>query len=58
MTLGRTLWCVILVKLAVVFGLLRVFYFEPKLQGAMEEKSRAVATELTDRISTNCYGTY
>lgn len=58
MTLGRTLWCVILVKLAVVFGLLRVFYFEPELQGTAEENSRAVATELTNRTSPHRYGTY
>ena len=58
MTLGRALWCVILVKLAVVFGLLRVFYFEPELQGTAEENGRAVATELTNRTSPHRYGTY
>ena len=51
MTLGRTLWCVIFVKLAVIFGLLRVFYFEPTLQGSVKESSRSVATELANRIS-------
>lgn len=49
MTLGRTLWCIILVKLAVIFIVLRVFFFTPHLQGTAEEKSAAVSTELTER---------
>ncbi len=49
MTLGRTLWCVVLVKLAIVFGLLRAFYFEPQLRGTPQENSSAVARELTNR---------
>lgn len=31
--LGRTLWCVILVKLAVMFLVLRVFFFRPSWVG-------------------------
>ena len=49
MTLGRTLWCIILVKLVVIFAVLRVFFFTPHLQGSAEEKSHTVSTELIDR---------
>lgn len=49
MTLGRTLWCVILVKLVIIFVVLRVFFFAPHLRGTDEQKSRAVAEELTNR---------
>ena len=49
MTLGRTLWCIILLKLAIIFVVLRVFFMTPYLQGTDEQKSRAVAEELTNR---------
>lgn len=49
MTLGKTLWCVILVKLVVIFALLRVFFFTPYLQGTDEQKSRTVTAELINR---------
>ena len=51
MTLGRVLWCVILVKLAVIFAVLRLFFFSPHLQGTSQEKGDAVSAELTGRIS-------
>ena len=50
MTLGRELWCIILVKLVIIFAVLRVFFFTPHLRGTDEEKSRAVSAELTERI--------
>ncbi len=49
MTLGRTLWCIILLKLVIIFVVLRVFFMTPYLQGTDEQKSRAVAEELTNR---------
>ena len=49
MTLGKTLWCVILVKLVVIFVVLRVFFFTPYLQGTDEQKSRTVTAELINR---------
>ena len=52
MTLGRTLWWVILVKLAVIFLVLRLFFFQPYLQGTEEEKGDAVGRELSERITT------
>lgn len=50
MTLGRVLWCIIGIKLVVIFALLRMFFFTPYLQGTPQEKGRAVSTELTDRM--------
>ena len=48
--LGRTLWCVILVKLAVMFLVLRVFFFPAEL-GGMDDRERAewVGNELIGR---------
>lgn len=33
MTWGRTLWLIILLKLFVIFVVLRIFFFQPALQG-------------------------
>lgn len=49
MTLGRVLWCIIIVKLVILFAVLRVFFFTPHLQGSAEDKSRAVSAELIER---------
>ncbi len=47
MTWGRTLWVIVLLKLFVLFVVLRMFFFRPTLAGLDEnEKSRAVAGEL------------
>lgn len=51
MTLGRVLWGVILVKLVIIFAVLRLFFFTPHLQGTAQEKERAVSAELTERIN-------
>lgn len=48
MTWGRTLWLIILIKLFVMFGILRVFFFQPTLKGSPEDKQLQVATELTN----------
>lgn len=39
MTLGRVLWGIILVKLVIIFAVLRVFFFTPHLRGTDEEKA-------------------
>ena len=50
MTWGRTLWILILVKLFVLFAVLRVFFFRPVLAGLdADEKPAAVAGELLRR---------
>lgn len=53
MRLGRTLWAVILIKLLVIFAVLRLFFFPPTLRGSDEEKADAVSGELSQRIPTN-----
>lgn len=47
MTWGRTLWVIILLKLFIMFAILRIFFFQPVLGGKSdEEKQQAVAKEL------------
>lgn len=38
MTWGRPLWFLILLKLIILFAVLRVFFFEPVLAGKTEEQ--------------------
>jgi uncharacterized membrane protein len=48
MTLGRTLWALILLKVFIIFVVLRIFFFRPAMQGmSEEEKTEAVAEKLT-----------
>ncbi len=50
MTLGKTLWLIILIKLFVMFAILRVFFFKPVLSGlSTEEKQEAVGQSLVER---------
>ena len=51
MTLGKTLWAVILVKLFIMFAILKVFFFPNFLSSHAEEGGEAdfVATELMER---------
>lgn len=51
MTLGRTLWAIILLKLLIIFAVLKVFFFSAYLQGGPQEKEAAVSAELTKRAS-------
>lgn len=47
MTWGRTLWVIILLKLFIMFAILRVFFFQPLLGGKSDiEKQDIVAKEL------------
>lgn len=51
MTLGKTLWAVIIVKLIIIFVILKIFFF-PNYIGERTEKgseSDFVASELIDR---------
>jgi len=50
MTLGKTLWALILIKLFVIFAILKLFFF-PSFLGSMseEEASRYVSGELMER---------
>lgn len=49
MTLGRTLWCIILIKLFIMFAVLKAFFFPSYLKGDAESKGETVSTELTER---------
>lgn len=52
MTLGRTLWCIILLKLFIMFAVLKAFFFPAYLQGSEQDKEQTVSSELTNRLST------
>ena len=50
MKLGRTLWTIILIKLFIMFAILKVFFFPNFLkEHAPGNESSYVATELIDR---------
>ena len=38
MTWGRTLWCIILIKLFIMFAVLRLFFFKPALAGLTHDE--------------------
>lgn len=52
MTVGKKLWGIIILKLAIIFLVFKLFFF-PDFLGSRydddEDKARAVARELTDR---------
>lgn len=48
MTVGKTLWAIILVKLFILFAILKLFFFPDFLAGqSPRERSRSVMRELT-----------
>lgn len=48
MTLGRTLWAIILLKLFIMFAVLRLFFFPDQLSGMNErQRSDHVLEQLT-----------
>lgn len=50
MKLGRTLWTIILIKLFIIFAILKVFFFPNFLkQNAQGDESGYVANELVER---------
>jgi hypothetical protein len=50
MRLGRTLWAIILIKLVIIFVVLKLFFFPDFLkQNAKGDEAGYVATELTER---------
>ena len=53
MKLGKTLWIIILVKLFIIFFILKIFFF-PNFLGkykTSQDKEEHVSTELTQRIT-------
>ena len=52
MRLGKTLWTIILIKLFIIFAVLKVFFFPDFLkQHAKGDEAGYVATELVDRAT-------
>lgn len=50
MTIGRTLWAVILIKLGIMFLILKLFFFPATLRGMDEgQKADFVTRELLNR---------
>lgn len=51
MTLGRTLWLIILIKLFIMFFILRLFFFPNYLNklSTEEDKSEFIGNELIER---------
>lgn len=52
MTLGKTLWLIILIKLFIMFGILKVFFFPNFLSSKADtdkQKSEYVGSQLIDR---------
>lgn len=51
MTLGKTLWIIILIKLFIMFAILKVFFFPKYLNqfDSKTEKEEYVSKELIDR---------
>ena len=50
MRLGKTLWAIILIKLFIIFVVLKLFFFPNFLKQHVEgDEAGYVATELTDR---------
>ena len=51
MTLGRTLWAIILIKLFIIFVILKLFFFPNFIKGHAEqgEESEFVATQILNQ---------
>lgn len=41
MTLGRTLWAVIIIKLIIIFGLLKIFIYDSSLTNIGDDKAKS-----------------
>ncbi len=52
MTVGKTLWIIAIIKLIIMFGILRVFFFPRFLEGSEEDKKNYVSEELIQRSSS------
>lgn len=53
MTWGRVLWWIILLKVVILFGVLRIFFFRPNMAGKTDtQKSEIVGHALTHTANT------
>ncbi|MGN0032805.1 MAG: DUF4492 domain-containing protein [Candidatus Limimorpha sp.] len=59
MTWGRTLWLLIILKLIILFAILRVFFFKPVLAGKSDEErsefvgDMLIQKNINDTITVN-----
>ena len=53
MTIGKILWTIIIIKLIIIFGILRVCFFKPTLSGSDAEKASQVRQNLVESPTTN-----
>lgn len=54
MTWGKELWILIILKLVILFLVLRLFFFKPVLAGkSTEQKSTFVGEQLIEKLDTN-----
>lgn len=54
MTWGKELWFLIILKLVILFLVLRLFFFKPVLAGkTTEQKSSFVGEQLIEKLDTN-----
>ncbi len=55
MTIGKYLWVIILIKLFIMFAILKVFFFKSELSqyNTQEEKSKHVIQQLIDKAPKN-----
>ena len=54
MTWGKELWVLIILKLVILFLVLRLFFFKPVLAGkSTEQKSTFVGEQLIEKLDTN-----
>ena len=52
MTVGKTLWVIVLIKLFIMFAILRVFFFQPVLKCSDEQNAQTVRSNLIE-VSTD-----
>ena len=55
-TWGRKLWLILLIKLFIIFAVLRIFFFHDFLHGKFtndKERSKYVLEQLTNQTNTN-----
>ena len=55
MTVGKTLWIIILIKVVIIFCVLRIFFFKPALRSykTPEAKAEKVIENLTTPANNN-----
>lgn len=57
MTLGKTLWLIIIIKLIIIFAILKVFFFPNYIKHHAEkgQESEFVSQEMLDRAPPSTY---